>query len=233
VVLSLSTIRQPIQQDVGYEGVMDFTWIASLAEINFGILVPSDSPFHTWKDLVHWAKANPKKATYGCPSGLGNSAHLFGAEIAAQEKTDWLPVPYRASNDCMSALLAGQLTFAIDTLISAAPQERAGKVRLLAVATSERSKLWPRVPTTKELGYDLLIESPIGIGGPAGMKPEVVQTLQDAFKFATEQPAFLQVLDSGALRPRYMSAPEFRKFAEQAAKDQRTLLAKYGFAKKT
>lgn len=232
VVLSLSTIRQPIQQDVGYEGVKDFTWIASLAEINFGIVVPADSPFKTWKDLLAFAKAEPKKVSYGCPSGLGNSAHLFGSEIAAREGTEWLPVPFRASNDCMNALLGGQLTFAIDTLISAAPQVKGGKVRALAVATAQRSKLWPEVPTTKELGYDLTIESPVGIGGPAGMNPQVVQRLQDAFQFAAAQPSFNQLLENGALRPWYMSAAEFQKFAEKAEREQRALMGKYGFAKK-
>jgi len=232
VVLSLSTIRQPIQQDVGYEGVKDFTWIASLAEINFGVVVPAESPFQTWKDLLSFAKANPQKVSYGCPSGLGNSAHLFGSEIAAREKSEWLPVPFRASNDCMTSLLAGQLTFAIDTLISAAPQEKAGKVRILALATAQRSVLWPEVPTTKELGYDLVIESPVGIGGPANMGPQIVQKLQEAFRFASEQPSFIQTLERGALRPWYMSTPDFTRFAERAEREQRALLGRYGYAKK-
>ena len=233
VVVSLSTIRQPIQAEVGYEGVKDFTWIASLAEINFGVVVPADSPFKTWKDLLAFGKAEPKKVSYGCPSGLGNSAHLFGSEIAAKEGVDWLPVPFSASNDCMSALLGGQLTFAIDTLISATPQIKAGKVRALALATAQRSKLWPEVPTTKELGYELAIESPVGVGGPAGMNPQVVQRLQDAFQFASEQAAFVQLLENGALRPWYMSAAEFQRYAERAEREQRALLGKYGFARKT
>lgn len=232
VVLSLSTIRQPIQQDVGYEGVKDFTWIASLAEINFGVIVPADSPFKTWKDLLAFAKAEPKKVSFGCPSGLGNSAHICGAEISAREGVEWLPVPFRASNDCMSALLGGQLTFAIDTLISAAPQVKAGKVRSLALATTQRSKLWPDVPTLKELGYDVLIESPVGIGGPARMNPQVVQRLQDAFRFASEQASFTHLLEQGALRSWYMPSAEFTRFAERAEREQRSLMTKYGFAKK-
>ncbi|MBU3651475.1 MAG: tripartite tricarboxylate transporter substrate binding protein [Limnohabitans sp.] len=232
VVLSLSTIRQPIQQDVGYESVQDFTWIASLAEINFGVIVPADSPFKSWKDLLAFAKADPKKVTYGCPSGLGNSAHIFGSEIGAREGLDWLPVPFRASNDCMTALLGGQLTFAIDTLISAAPQVKAGKVRALALATSQRSRLWPDVPTIKELGYDITIESPVGIGGPADMPAPVVQALQEAFRFAAERPAFIQLLENGALRPWFMPATEFQSFALRAEREQRALMTKYGFAKK-
>src|SRR5207248_3214294 len=127
VVLSLSTIRQPIQQDVGYEGARDFTWIAGLAEINFGIVVSATSQFETWSDLLDWAKANPSRVFYGAPSGLGNSSHIFASEIASRENVEWTAVPFRGSNDCMLALLSGDLTFSVDTLISAAPQERAGK----------------------------------------------------------------------------------------------------------
>lgn len=132
----------------------------------------------------------------------------------------------------MTALLGGQLTFAIDTLIRIAPQVRSGKARLLALATSQRSKLWPDVPTMKELGYETLIESPVGIGGPAGIPPQIVQQLQDAFKFASEQPSFLNLLEQSSLRPWYMPAADFRRFAERAEQEQRSLLQKYGFAKR-
>jgi tripartite-type tricarboxylate transporter receptor subunit TctC len=231
VVLSLSTIRQPIQQPVGYDAIKDFTWIASLAEINFGVLVPADSPIRSWAELLAWAKANPRTVSYGCPSGLGNSSHIFGAEIAAREKADWIAVPYKGSNDCMVALLSGQITFSIDTTLSASAQVKAGKVRVLAVATAERLKPFPNVPTTRELGYDVLIESPLGIGGPAGMNPAVVRVVQDAFKFSVDQQGFQAVLDQGALRPWYMGAGDFMRFAQRADSEQRALMGKYGFAR--
>lgn len=230
-VLSLSTIRQPIQQDVGYSGYADFTWIASLADINFCVVVPAESPFKTWNDLLTWARANPQKTTFGCPAGLGNNAHLFGAEIGASEKIDWQPVPFRGSNDCMTALLGGHITFSIDTLLSASNQSRSGKVRVLATATPQRVKFWPEAPTTLELGYKLLTDSPFGIGGPAGMDPAVVRTLQDSFEYASKHPAFQQVLEQGGLRPWYMNSVEFSAFAERAQREQKALLSKYGFAK--
>ena len=109
VIMSLSTVRQPLLENVGYDGVKDFTWIASLAEINFGVVVQADSPFKTWADLLAYGKANPQKVSYGAPSGLGNSAHIFVSEVTAKEKLDWTAVPFRASNDCMTALLRAQL----------------------------------------------------------------------------------------------------------------------------
>jgi len=232
VILSLSAVRQPLLENVGYEGVKDFTWIASLAEINFGILVPADSPFKTWADLLAFGKANAQKVSYGAPSGLGNSAHIFTSEVAAKEKVQWTPVPFRASSDTMNALMAGQLTFSTDTLIAATPLVQGGKLRFLAMATNQRVKAFPDVPTMRELGYNVSIESPIGVGGPPGMSPAIVQKVQDAFKFATEQPSFIALLEKSTQRPWYMDAAEFRKFAEHAENEQRELLAKYGLGRK-
>lgn len=85
-------------------------------------------------------------------------------------------------------------------------------------------------------GYTPVVLSLSTIGQPIQQEvgyAEIVQTLQDAFKFSTEQPAFLQMLDGGALRPWYMPASEFLKFADKVKKDQRTLLGKYGFAERT
>lgn len=232
VMLSLSTVRQPLLESVAYEGVKDFTWIASLAEINFGVLVPADSPFKTWADLLAFGKAQPQKVSYGAPAGLGNSAHIFTSEIASKEKVEWTAIPYRGSSDAMNALLANQLTFSTDTLISATPLVRGGKLRFLAMATNERVKAFPEVPTMRELGYDVSIESPVGIGGPAGMRPAVVKKIQDAYRFATEQPSFVALLDKSTQRPWYMDAGEFQRFAERAETEQRALLAKYGIGRK-
>ena len=231
VIVSLSTVRQPLLENVGYQGVRDFTWIASLAEINFGVLVREDSPLKSWADLLAFAKSHPQEVSYGAPAGLGNSAHIFTAEVAAKEKADWTPIPYRGSSDAMTALLSGQLTFSTDTLIAAAPLVQSGKLRFLAMATNQRIHAFPEVPTMRELGYTTVIESPIGIGGPAGMQTAIVQQLQDAFKFATEQPSFTMMLDRSATRPWYMGAVEFTRFAERAEVEQRTLLAKYGLGK--
>lgn len=232
VILSLSTLRQPILEDVAYDALKDFIYIASLAEINFGVLVPADSPYRSWAELLAFGRAHPDKVSYGCPSGLGNSAHIFMAEVAAKEKLGWTPVPYRASSDCMTGLLSGQLTFSVDTLISAAPQERGGKVRLLAMATNKRLEAWPSIPTMRELGYATSIESPIGVGGPVGMDPQVVRKVQDAYHYATQQPSFINMLAKSDSRPWYMDAQEFTQFARRAENEQRELLVKYGLAKK-
>jgi len=233
VISGLSTVRQPILENVGYEDIKDFSWIAGLGNINFAVMVAAESPFQTWADLLAWAKANPKKVFYGAPSGLGNSAHMFTAELASREKVEWTPVPFRASNDCVTALLSGQLTFSTDTLIGSLGQIQAGKIRLLAMATDARVANWPTVPTMRELGYPISINSQFGISGPAHMQPDVVRKIQDAFLFATQQPAFISLLEKAGQKPQYLDTADYTQFAVKAQVEQRNLLTKYGFAKKS
>ena len=224
--------RQPVFEDVAYDPLKDFTYILNMVDNIFAVVVSAESPFRTWSELLAFGRANPQKMNYGAPPGLGQSAHLFMEEVTAREKLSWQAIGYKGSSDSVSALLGGHITFAVDTVISTSAFVRSGKARYLAVASSQRMKSWPDVPTMQDLGYQLTIDSPIGLGGPAGIPPEIVRALHDAFKFALEQPAMLALLDKSDQAPRYMNTQDFRKFVEQSAVEQRALLTKYGMAKK-
>lgn len=224
--------RQPVFENVAYDPLKDFTYILNMVDNIFAVVVSADSPFKTWADLLAFGRANPQKMSYGAPPGLGQSAHVFMEEVTAREKLQWQPIGYKGSSESVTALLGGHITFAVDTVISTSAFVRGGKARYLAVASNQRMKSWPEVPTMKDLGYPLTIDSPIGLGGPAGIAPEIVKTLHDAFKFAIEQPPFLALLDKSDQAPRYMDTPEFNRFVQQSAVEQRALLTKYGMAAK-
>jgi tripartite-type tricarboxylate transporter receptor subunit TctC len=224
--------RQPVFENVAYDPITDFTYIINMVDNIFAVVVAADSPFKTWGELMAFGRANPQKVSYGAPPGLGQSAHLFMEEVTARDKLQWQPIGYKGSSESVTALLGGHITFAVDTVISTSAFVRSGKARYLAVASSHRMKSWPDVPTMKDLGYPLSIDSPIGLGGPAGMPLEIVRTLHDAFKFAIEQPAFMALLDKSDQAPRYMDTPGFNRFVQRSAIEQRALLTKYGMAAK-
>lgn len=224
--------RQPIFEDVAYDPLKDFTYIMNMVDNIFAVVVSADSPFKTWADLLAWGRANPQKVSYGAPPGLGQSAHLFMEEVTAREKLAWQAIGFKGSSESVTSLLGGHISFAVDTVISTSAFVRSGKARYLAVASSHRMKSWPEVPTMKDLGYELVIDSPIGLGGPAGMPAEIVRVLHDGFKFALEQPNFVALLDKSDQAPRYMNTVEFNSFVRQSFVEQRALLTKYGMAKK-
>lgn len=230
-LLSLSTLRQPIMQDVGYDGVKDFTYISCMTDVIFCVVVPASSPFKTFKDLIAHAKQKPQEVSFGAPAGTGNSAHLFGEEMAAREGVKWTVVPYRGSSDTMTALLGGQLTFSVDTLVSAAPMHSAGKVRVLAFATDVAPAGWSDVPTMKDLGYNLTIDTFYGIGGPANLEPRALARLDQALVATADSASFKELLARTSQRPRYMDHKAFTTFVVAAEARQRGVLTRYGLAR--
>lgn len=224
--------RQPVLEDVSYDPIKDFTYIVNMVDNIFAVTVLADSPFKTWGDLLAWGRANQDKVSYAVPPGLGQSAHLFIEEVAAREKVKWQPVPYKGSAESVTALLGGHVTFSVDTVIGTGGIVRGGKARYLAVASDKRLKSYPHVPTMQDLGYAISIDSPTGLGGPAGMPPDVVKAIHDAFKFALEQPAVIAALDKADQMTRYMSTDDYRKWVARSNFEQRELLTRYGFAKK-
>jgi tripartite-type tricarboxylate transporter receptor subunit TctC len=224
--------RQPVFENVAYDPLKDFTYILNMVDNIFAVVVAADSPFKTWADLLAYGRATPQKVSYGAPPGLGQSAHVFMEEVTSVEKVQWQPIGYKGSSESVTALLGGHITFAVDTVISTSAHVRSGKARYLAVASNQRMKSWPGVPTMKDLGYQIAIDSPIGLGGPAGIPPDVVRVLHDAFKFAIEQPAFIALLDRSDQSPRYMDTAQFNEFVQRSTVEQRALLIKYGMDSK-
>lgn len=230
-IITMGVFRAPVMESVQYDALKDISYIVCLTHVPFGIAVRADSPFRTWADLLAYGRANHSQMNYGVPAGLGNSAHLLMEEMTAQEKVKWNPIPYKGSADTSQALLAGDVRFVVDGSGGFGPLVDSGKARLLAVASEERSPKWESVPTTKELGYRMTIDSPWGIGGPAGIPADRVRTIEQAFAKALQAPAVKEALLRAGQGTRFKGSSEFTRFAASAAQEERALLTKYGFAK--
>lgn len=230
-IVTMGVFRAPVMESVAYDPIKDISYIVCLTHVPFGIVVRADSPHQSWADLLAYGRSNPTRMNYGVPAGLGNSAHLLMEEMTAQESVKWNPIPYKGSADTSQALLAGDVTFVVDGSGGFGPLVDAGKARLLAVASEERSPKWTSVPTTKELGYRMTIDSPWGIGGPKGIDPARQKVVQEAFAKALQAPAAKQALLRAGQGTRYKDSDEFTRFAVRAADEERALLTKYGFAR--
>jgi tripartite-type tricarboxylate transporter receptor subunit TctC len=230
--VTITAFRAPVLEDVSFDPLQDFQYLAGITDIPFGVVVKDDSPFKTWKDLLAWGRANPTQMMYGAAAGLGNTSHLFVEEVAAKENLKWTPIPFRGTTDCIQALLGGQIVFTVDTIAGTAALVKGGKLRILAVATDARLPSWPQIPTMRELGSAISVNNLWGVAGPKGLDPQVAATLEAAFKFAMEQPSVVSLLQGVEQKPLYTDGKSFRAFAEKSVKEQKEVLTKYGFAKK-
>lgn len=221
VVVASSVYRLPHIQPVNYDTLKDFTYIAAISEFVFGVVVDAKSPWKTAQDLVAAAKASPGAVAVGSISN-GSSGHVALMRWGAQAGFTPNFIPYRGGADAMQALLGGHVQALSES--SWGPMVKQGKVRALAIYAPERNKQFPTVPTLKELGWNVNTHSVVGLAGPKGMDPKVVQLLQDAFKNATQDPAFLQSLDVSGQSTSFMDSAAYTKFvAEQFASEKKSL----------
>ena len=230
--LSTAVVSSALLENVPYDRLTDFTYISSLVEIPFAATVPAESPIKSWADLMTFGRAHPEQVFYGSASGLAQTPHLLISEVATRENLAWTVVPFRGSADCMVALLGGQLTFSMDTMVSVLPFVRSGRVRLLAIGSDRRTRSLPEVPTLADLGYSTLIRSFYGVGGPAGMAPEVVHTLQEALRVAVQRPSVRHMLQEADQDPRYLDAAEMRELVASTMRTQGELIARYGLGRR-
>ena len=222
--------RVPHMQKVQFDVLKDFTWIACLTGYTFGLVVPSDSPIKSIKDLVEYAKANPEKFSYGS-TGIGTSPHLAVEEFAQRAGIKLNHVPFKGNADNMQALLGGH-TMAASDATGWAPHVESGRLRLLATYGSKRTKRWPNVPTLDELGYKTVSDSPFGVCGPKGMDPAVTRTLHDAFRKTLDDPAVLASFEKYDQSVIYMNTEDYTRFARESFNSEKATIERLGLAAK-
>jgi tripartite-type tricarboxylate transporter receptor subunit TctC len=183
-----SAINQTLYKNVNFDLTKDFTPVALGAKVPNILVVNPTVPVKSVQELVDYAKKNPGKLAFAS-SGSGTSIHMAGELFKMQTGIDVLHVPYKGSAPAVTDLIGGQVQFMFDNMPSAWPHVQSGKLRALAVTTTERSKSAPDVPTMKESGFaNFDVSAWFGLIAPAGTPPEVVNKLNAAMVKALDKP---------------------------------------------
>ena len=153
----------------------DLEAIAPTARVSSFLVVRPSLPVNSVTELIAYARANPGKLNYGTGGG-GSAPHLAAVMLSRAAKIDATHIPYKGSTETLVALLGGQIDFTFDVGV-AIPQIKAGKLRLLAVASPARSSVFPETPTMAETGTELNASTVHGVYGPAGMPRDIVNRL--------------------------------------------------------
>ena len=227
--IPLGVFRLPYTTKINWDPIKDLAYVLNVTGYAFGLVVPIDSPLKTWTHFVAWAKANPGRLTYGS-TGTMTSPHLTMELIAQKLDLQLLHVPYKGSADLSQSILGGNIMAAADST-GFAPQVEAGKLRVLNTWGAQRLAKFPDAPTLKELGLDLVQNSPFGIAAPRDTPPAVVKRLHDAFKQAMEKENSKTVLSKYDMVPMYMSTAGYTKFAQETFAREKVLIEKLGLAK--
>ncbi|MBS0454159.1 MAG: tripartite tricarboxylate transporter substrate binding protein [Proteobacteria bacterium] len=187
------------------------------------LVVSPQSPAHSVKELIALAKARPGKVSFGSAS-VGSAQH-FASEIFMQQAgVQMLHVPYKGGAPALTDLMGGQIDMLFDTSPTALPYVKSGKLRALAITSSQRSPLLPDVPTMKEAGLPAFeVVTWTGIAAPAGTPQPVVDRINAAIKAALGGELSRQLAET-SLIPVGDTPAAFREFIRKDAQSYEALV---------
>ncbi len=187
------------KEEVKYDPVRDFSHILRFAVFPFAIAVGPAAKAGTIKDLIQEAKASPGKLTWAFASGAGQ---MIGVTFNKNAALNVVDVPYKGTPQGLTDLMAGRVDYMLVDVAAGAQLSRDRKIKILALAMDERSKILPEVPTLAEAGAPTVpLMGWSGIAGPAGLAPGTRQWLQKNFMAAMENPDLLEKLKRAGVEP--------------------------------
>ena len=207
---STHSIGPLLNPKIPYSPTRDFTPILYLAESPQVVVVPPNSPLKSIPELIAFAKANPGKLNFGS-AGTGGIPHLSAERFQAMTGIKMTHVPYKGTALAMPDLMAGRLDVMFDSISTALPHIRDGKVLALAVTTREKSSVAPDLPPLSQFvpGYESLTW--FGVFGPAGLPQPIVDKVNAALNRALRNPEVLLQLAKLGFDPGGGTPEDFRK----------------------
>jgi tripartite-type tricarboxylate transporter receptor subunit TctC len=215
------TVNPVLYKRTPYDPVRDFAPITQGTSYQYVLVIPPSLPAANLKDFIGVLKSKPGQMTYGS-TGIGGGNHLSGELFNLMTGTQSVHVPYTGSAAALAALLGGQLNYMFDTVITAVPHLRAGRLKALGVTARKRAYALPGVATLDEqglTGFELTQWQ--GVVAPAGTPKPVIDLLYREVVEALKKPDVIERLATQGGNELVGNTPE--EFA-QVIKDD---LAKY------
>jgi tripartite-type tricarboxylate transporter receptor subunit TctC len=201
--------------------------LAQVAELPQCLVVNKSLPVNDVKELIAYVKAHPGMA-FGS-SGANTVHHIAGEFMKLQAGVDMVHVPYRGGSPAMTDLMSGQIQILFATLSTALPFIDSGRVKIIGVVESKRSRGRPDVPTLGEglPGY-ALPQSWVGFLGPPGMSPALVTRMNAELRAAVAQPKVRKTLEDNGFEVVSTSPEEFGKVIKDGLARYRKITADAG-----
>lgn len=204
------SINPALQPSLPYNPVTGFEPLGLVAKIALALVANPSLPFDDVKSLVAAAKAAPDKYFY---ASFGNAtvSHFAGELFKGVAGIKLEHVPYKGSSPAMTDLVGGQVPLLFDTVVAALPQLKAGKIKVLAVTTPQRSALLPQVPTIAESGYPgYEMSSWVAIVGPTGMPADIKGRLEKELETVMANAELRERLVGLGFEPTFQRLPNWK-----------------------
>ncbi|HSV44495.1 MAG TPA: tripartite tricarboxylate transporter substrate binding protein [Ramlibacter sp.] len=184
-----------------YDPLKSFVPVAYVARVPNVLVVNAASPIRTLADFVAAARAKPGRLTYSS-GGNGSAAHITFESLKLKTKIFMLHIPYRGTAPSVTDVIAGQVDCTFTGTPAVIQHVRSGRLRALAVSSTQRVAALPDVPTVAESGYPgFEADQWYGIVAPAGMPATLVTRLNAEINKALALPAVAQQLATEGATP--------------------------------
>jgi tripartite-type tricarboxylate transporter receptor subunit TctC len=226
---STHSVGPALNPRMPYDAARDFAPVAHVANAPSVLVVGAGFPARTVQELVALLRRSPGRYNFGS-SGIGTYPHL------SAEMFKWragglfvVHIPYRGTGLVITDLVAGQIAFLMDSVVSAQPHIRDGKVRPLAVSGERRSPSLPEVPTFAEVGIaGMDISNWFGAFAPAGTPPEVLARLNREINAAVRAPEVLERLERAGAEPAGGSPEQFARLIRADHENWKAVIQRAG-----
>jgi len=224
---SLSS-NQYLYSKLPYDPVKDFVPVAGVASTTLILLQPPTPAINTLQDLLAAARAKPDALSYGS-IGPGSVTHLDAEAMATAAGIKLVHVPYKGTGEVVPALLNGQINMALSAIGPSLGLIRQGKLKALAIASPQRSKLLPDVPTFNEAGLKFEARSWFALAAPAGTPRAIVDRIAADTRKVVDAPEYTDKFIVGMGLDPFPLGPD--QFAAYLVKDRESYAARVKNAK--
>lgn len=204
---STNSANPSLYEKVPFDPIKDFVPVIEFASAPSVLVVATNSPYKSTKEIVSAAKSTPGRLSYAS-GGNGNSAHLTGEQFKSQTGIFVLHIPYKGNGPALVDVMGGQVDYMFNN--GAINQIKGGKVRALGVTSANRLAAIPDVPTMKEQGYPgVQLSTWFGVAAPANTPEAIINKLNVALNNVLKNPDVIKnIVDMGA-EPKGGTAADF------------------------
>lgn len=192
----------------------DFEPIGLVGFVPHILVVPEQEKINSVTELLERVRAKPGAYNFAS-QGVGTLSHLESELFVAQNKLDITHVPYKGSSQALPSLVSGDSIMMFDSVTGSMPLIKGGRLKVLAVASSNRLTLLPEVPTLAQAGVDNVVaDNAFALFAPKGTPSEIIETLANALKVAVEDPTLKSDLAQQGVELKFVPGAELAKLVE-------------------
>lgn len=210
-------VNRVLMKDLGYDPLKDLVPVVLIGNSPLVLLAPVQAPYNTLNEFIQMAQAKPGAFSFGSV-GAGTPGHLAAVALSLGSKLDMVHVPYKSVGPLLADLMGARLQLFISSASAAVPQVKGGKLKALAVTTTQRMSSLPQVPTVAEValpGFSYTLWG--GLFAPADTPAAVIQSLNREVNTILASPEIRTRFEADNLTVPPNSPAEFAKYVRAEA----------------